>query len=92
MPDGSFFFMCVFVLVACAIKKRVIKKKNPRTGGACATRATCELLACTNLVRWTGALYRFSSRDAIIVVGSVLEKHLGGDFTRDQEKEITFKR
>ena len=49
-------------------------------------------LECTNLVRWTGALHRFSSRDAIIVVGFVLEKHFGGDFTRDQEKEITFKR
>ena len=34
----------------------------------------------------------FSSRDAIIVVGFVLEKHFGGDFTRDQEKEIPFKR
>ena len=43
--------------------------------------------------KWTGALHRFSSRDAIIVVGFVLEKHFGGDFTfRDQEKEITFKR
>ena len=27
-----------------------------------------------------------------IVVGSMLEKHFGGDFTPDQEKEITFKR
>ena len=49
-------------------------------------------LECTNLVRWAGALHRFSSRDAIIVVGFVLEKHFGDDFTRDQEKEITFKR
>ena len=47
---------------------------------------------CTNLVHWTCALHRFSSRDAIIVVGSVLEKHFDGDFTPDQEKEITFKR
>ena len=49
-------------------------------------------LECTNLVHSTGALHRFSSRDAIIVVGSVLEKHFDGDFTPDQEKEITFKR
>ena len=49
-PEGSFFFICVFVIVACAIKKRVSqkkkKKKSPRMGGACATRATCELRAC----------------------------------------------
>ena len=32
-------------------------------------------LECTYLVHWTGALHRFSSRDAIIFVGSVLEKH-----------------
>ena len=37
-------------------------------------------LECTDLVHWTGALHRFSSRDAIIVVGSVLEKHFDGDF------------
>ena len=37
-------------------------------------------------------LHRFSSRDAIIVVGSVLGKHFDGDFTPDQGKEITFKR
>ena len=47
-------------------------------------------LECTNLVRWTWALHRFSSRDAIIVVGFVLEKHFGGDFTRDQEKKNHF--
>ena len=28
----------------------------------------------------------------MIVVGSVLEKHVDGDFTPDQEKGITFKR
>ena len=49
-------------------------------------------LECTDLVHWTEALHRFSSRDAIIVVGSVLEKHFDGDFTPGQEKEITFKR
>ena len=53
-------------------------------------------LECTDLVHWTGAyaLHHFSSRDAIIVVGSVLEKHFefDGDFTPDQEKEIIFKR
>ena len=49
-------------------------------------------MSALTLVRWTEALHRFSSRDAIIVVGFVLEKHFGGDFTRDQEKEITFKR
>ena len=48
-------------------------------------------LECTDLVHWTEALHRFSSRDAIIVVGSVLQKHLDSDFTPDQEKEITFK-
>ena len=37
-------------------------------------------------------LHRFSSCDAIIVVGSVMEKHFDGDFTPDQGKEITFKR
>ena len=37
-------------------------------------------------------MHRFSSRDAIIVVGSVLEEHFDGDFTPDQEKEVTFKR
>ena len=54
----------------------------------------CNELECTstNLVRWTGVLHRFSSRDAIIVVGFVLEKHFVGDFTWDQEKEIIFKR
>ena len=49
-------------------------------------------LECTNLVHWTEALHRFSSRDAIIVVSSASEKHFDGDFTQDQEKEITFKR
>ena len=49
-------------------------------------------LECTDLVHWTEALHRFSSRNAIIVVGSVLEKPFDGDFTPDQEKEITFKR
>ena len=49
-------------------------------------------LECTNLVHWTEALHRFSSRDAIIAVGSALEKHFDGDFTQDQEKEITVKR
>ena len=49
-------------------------------------------LECTNLVHWTEALHRFSSREGIIVVGSALEKHFDGDFTQDQEKEITFKR
>ena len=49
-------------------------------------------LGCTDLVHWTGALHRLSSRDGIFVVGSVLEKHFYGDFTPDQEKEITFKR
>ena len=49
-------------------------------------------LECTDLVHSTGALHRFSSLDAITVVGSVLEKHFDGDFTPDQEKEITFKR
>ena len=49
-------------------------------------------LEWTDLVHWTVALHRFSSRDAIIVVRSVLEKHFDGDFTPDQEKEITFKR
>ena len=52
----------------------------------------CNELERTNVVRWTGALHRFSSRDGIIVVGSVFEKHFDGDFTHDQEKEITFKR
>ena len=49
-------------------------------------------LVSTDLVLWTEALHRFSSRDAIIVVGSVLEKYFDGDFTPDQEKDITFKR
>ena len=49
-------------------------------------------LECTDLAHCTEAWHRFSSRDAIIVVGSVLEKHFDGDFTPDQEKEITFKR
>ena len=49
-------------------------------------------LECTNLVHWTEALHHFSWRAAIIVVGSALEKHFGGDFTQDREKEITFKR
>ena len=49
-------------------------------------------LESTNLVHWTEAFHRFSSRDAVIVVGSVLEKHFDDDFTPDQEKEITSKR
>ena len=49
-------------------------------------------LECINLVSWREALYGFSSPDVIMVVGFVLEKHFGGDFTPDQEKEITFKR
>ena len=47
-------------------------------------------LECTDLVHWTEELHRLRSRDAIVVVGSVLEKLLDGDFTPDQEKEITF--
>ena len=47
-------------------------------------------LECTDLVHWTEALHRSLSRDAIIVVGSVLEKHLDGDFTPDQEKKDHF--
>ena len=39
----------------------------------------------------TGRRHCISSRDAIIVVGSVLEKHLDGDITQGQEQEITFK-
>ena len=35
---------------------------------------------------------RFSSRVAIIAVDSMLEKHFDGDFTPDQERQITFKR
>ena len=50
------------------------------------------ILSRTNLVHWTEALHRFSSRDAIIVVSSALEKHFDGDFTQDQDKEIAFKR
>ena len=49
-------------------------------------------LECTDLAHWTGALHRFLSRDAIIFFGSLLEKHFDGDFTPDQEKEITFNR
>ena len=49
----------------------------------------------TNLsapIWFTGrALHRFSSREAILVVVSVLKKHFDKDFTPDQEKEITFK-
>ena len=47
-------------------------------------------LECTmaNLLHWTEALHFFSSRDAIIVVGSVLEKNFDGDFVPDQEKDI----
>ena len=41
-------------------------------------------LECINLVYWREVLYGFSSRDAIIVVGSVLEKHFEGEFTPDQ--------
>ena len=41
---------------------------------------------------WTAAKHRISSRDAIIVVDSVLEKHFDVHFTPDQEKEIPFKR
>ena len=51
-------------------------------------------LECINLVYWREALYGFSSRDAIIIIvaGFVLEKHFGGDFPADHEKDITFKR
>ena len=49
-------------------------------------------LECPNLVHRTEELHRFSSRDATIVVGSVLVKHFDGDFTPDQGKEIIFKR
>ena len=49
-------------------------------------------LECINLVYWREVLYGFSSRDAIIVCGSALEKHFEGEFTPDQEREITFKR
>ena len=34
----------------------------------------------------------FSSRDTIIVVNAGLEKHFDGDFSPENEKEITFKR
>ena len=49
-------------------------------------------LECTDLVPLDSGITPFSSRDAIIVVDSVLEKHFDGDFTPDQEKDITFKR
>ena len=49
-------------------------------------------LECINVVYWSEALYGSSSHDAIVVVGFVLEKHFDGDFTPDQEKEITSKR
>ena len=59
------------------------------------SRNNLETVECTNLVHWTDALtealHRFSSRDAIIVVGSALEKYFDGVLTQDQEKEITFK-
>ena len=45
-----------------------------------------------NVVYWREALYSFSSRDAIMVVGFVLEKDFDGDFTSYQEKGITSKR
>ena len=48
-------------------------------------------LGSTNLVQCTEALHRFSSRDAIIVVSAGLEKHFDGDFSPENEKEITFK-
>ena len=38
-------------------------------------RAVTNMHECTNRVHWTEAWHRFSSRDAIIVLGSVLEKH-----------------
>ena len=47
-------------------------------------------IECTDLVHWTEALHRFSSRDAIIVVGFVLVKHFDGDFTPDQKKRDHF--
>ena len=44
-------------------------------------------LECTNLVHWTEALHRFSSREANIVVGSALEKHFDGDFTQPRSRK-----
>ena len=44
-------------------------------------------LESTNLAHWTEVLHRFSSRDAIIVVGSVLGKCFGGDYPRSRKRD-----
>ena len=44
-------------------------------------------LEWTNQVHWTEALHRFSSRDPIFVLGSVLERHFDGDFTKMKKKK-----
>ena len=40
-----------------------------------------------DLVHWTEAFHRSSSRDTIIVVGSVLEKHFDGDLPEIKKKK-----
>ena len=46
----------------------------------------------TTPIWFTGQGHCTVFRQVIIAVGSVLEKHFDGDFTRAQRKEITFKR
>ena len=53
--------------------EKLHKKKGPRSG----------------VSGQLGNLYRYTPGDAVIVGGSVLEKHFDGDFIPDQEKKIT---
>ena len=93
LPFHASLFLCTWITVAgrSGCRARKAKKSSHPWHFPCWWLRHNEL-ECTNLVHWTWALHRFWARDAIIVVGSVLEKHFEGDFTPDQEKEITFKR
>ena len=88
-------------------KQRVLGVRfgDPMSLPFCTSLFSCTLMHSCRSVRlqsgdlsapiwFTGqaALDRFSSGDAIIIVGSVLEKHFDDDFTPDQEKDITSKR
>ena len=93
LPFHASLFLCTWITVSgrSGCRARKAKKSSHPWHFPCWSLRHNEL-ECTNLVHWTWALHRFWARDAIIVVGSVLEKHFEGDFTPDQEKEITFKR
>ena len=81
------FAVCVYVDVQLQVGQTAACGKRRKAGHFWCWSLRRNELECTNLVHWTEELHRFSSRDAITVVGFVLEKHVDDDFTPDQEKD-----